>query len=99
MRRKRNNPQRKEQENSPEKEMNEKDIINLSKTEFKIMMVKMFNTMRKDIVTMKTEIKNDIVQIKNTLEGIYSTLSEAEDRNSELEDRVEKNHSIKELNK
>lgn len=34
-------------------------LRNLSDIELRIMMVKMLNFMRKDIVTMKTEIKND----------------------------------------
>nr|KAF6387341.1 hypothetical protein mMyoMyo1_007850 [Myotis myotis] len=56
------------------------------------MMVKMLNSMKKDIVTLKkeqSEIKNDITQIKNTLEGIHNRLGEAEDQISELEDRIE----------
>lgn len=47
---------------------------NLSETDFRIMMVKVLYSMRKDIVTMKKEqckIKNDIAQIQNILEGIH----------------------------
>lgn len=65
----------KEQENFPEEDINEMEIKkNLSETDFRIMMVKVLNSMRKDIVTMKKEqckIKNDIAQIQNILEGIH----------------------------
>ena len=60
MGRQRNNSQMKE-ENSPE-ELSEMDISNLSDIEFRVMIIRMFNTMNKDIKAMKyqSEMKNYI---------------------------------------
>ena len=57
------------------------------------MVIRILNSMKKDIETMKnnqTEMKNDISEMKNTLEGMICRLDEARDRMSELEDKVEK---------
>ena len=47
MGRQRNLPQMKEPENSPEKELNEMEASNLSDIEFKVMVIKMLNSMKK----------------------------------------------------
>ena len=52
MGRQRNRPQMKEQEESPEKELNEMEVSNLSDTEFKVMVIRILNSMKKDIETM-----------------------------------------------
>ena len=93
MGRQRNRPQKKEQVNSTE-ELDEMEASNLSDREFKVMIIRIFNSMRKDIETIKrdqSEIKNAISEINNTLEGINSRLDEAEDHISDLGDKVEKN--------
>lgn len=77
----------KEQEHSPE-EQNATEIGNISDVEFRIMMAKMLNSTRKDMVTTEkdqSEIKNDRALIKNTLKGTHSRLGEAGDRISESE--------------
>ena len=91
----------KEQEKSPEKEVNEMEASNLSDIEFKVEVIRMlkelsenYNSMKKDIETMKknqSEMKNTTSYIKNSLEAIKSRLDEAEDWISDLEDKVEKN--------
>ena len=43
MRRQRNMPQMKQQERTPENKLNEMEVSNLPKTEFKIMVMRMFN--------------------------------------------------------
>lgn len=51
-------------------------------TEFKLMVLRMPNSMKRDIETMKnnqSEMKNGTVEIKDTLEGIKNKLEEAED--------------------
>ena len=63
-----------------EEELNEMEPSNLLDTEFKVMITRMFNSMRKDIETIKrdqSKIKNAVSEIKNTLEGI-NRLGEAE---------------------
>ena len=53
MERKRNRPQMREQENSPEEKLKEMEAKNLSYTEFKVMIIRMLNSMKKDIETVK----------------------------------------------
>ena len=48
MGRQRNKPQVKEQQNSPEEELNEIEASNLSNREFKVMIIKILNSMKKD---------------------------------------------------
>ena len=67
--RQRNQPQIKEQENSPE-ELNEMEASNLSDIEFRVMIIRILNNMKKDEETIKKdelEIKNAIFEINNTL--------------------------------
>ena len=69
MGRQRNIPQMKEQENSPE-ELNEMEASNLSDIEFRVMIIRILNNMKKDEETIKKdelEIKNAIFEINNTL--------------------------------
>ena len=82
MGRQRNRPQKKEQVNSTE-ELDEMEASNLSDREFRVMMIRILNRMKKDIETIKkdqSEINNGISKISNTLEGINRRLDEAEDR-------------------
>ena len=84
----------KEKENSSEEELDEMEASNLSYEEFRVMIIRILNSMKKAIETIKkdqSEIKNAISEINNTLEGINSTLDAAEDRFSVLEDKVEGN--------
>ena len=54
MGRQRNRPQIKEQENSPEEELDEMEASNLSDREFRVMIIRILNSMKKDIETIKT---------------------------------------------
>ena len=47
MGRQRNRPQMKEEENSPEEELNEMEASNISDIELKVMIIKMLNSMKK----------------------------------------------------
>ena len=72
----------KEQEYSPEEELNETEAINLSNIEFRVMIIRVLNSTKKNIETIKkdqSEIKNAISEINNTLKGIKSTFDESED--------------------
>ena len=53
MGRQRNRHQMKEQENPPKEELNEMEVSNLSDVEFKIMIVRMLNGVKKDIEPIK----------------------------------------------
>lgn len=59
-----------------EKELKEMEASNLSNTEFKVMVIRMLNSSKKDMGTMRSnqsEMSN-ISEIKNILEGINSRL-------------------------
>ena len=93
MGRKRHRPLINEQENSPE-ELDEVEANNLSDRQFRIMIIKILNSMKKTWKPLKKdqlEIKDTMSEINNTLEGINSRLDEAEDQISDVEDKVEKN--------
>ena len=81
---------------------NEEEIGSLSEKEFRIMIVKMIQslgaridkmqeTFNKDVEELKRNqamMKNTIHEIKNTLEGINSRITEAEERVSDLENKI-----------
>ena len=77
----RNRPQMKERQNSPE-ELDEMEASNLSDREFRVIIIRILNNVKKDTETVKkdqSEIKNAISEINNRLEGINSRLGETED--------------------
>ena len=94
--------QAKEQDKNPLEQINEEEIGKLPEKEFRVMIVKMIQSLRnrikkiqeafnKDLEELKsiqTVMNNTITEIKNTLEGINSRITEAEERISELEDRM-----------
>ena len=71
----------KAQESSPE-EPDEVEASNLSNREFRVMIIRILNSMKNNIETIKkdqSKINNAISEINNTLKGINSKLDEAED--------------------
>ncbi|KAK1339804.1 hypothetical protein QTO34_018361 [Cnephaeus nilssonii] len=90
---KRNNSQRKENVESPRKEISETEACNMTEKEFRVMVVEFIHRMDEKINNLcknQEEMKSDIATIKNTMESFNSRLQEAEDRISELEDQVQK---------
>ena len=70
MRRQRNMAQLKEQNKTPEKELNEMEISNLSDAEFKILVIRMLKELSEDLNSTKkiqSETKNTLIKIKNKL--------------------------------
>ena len=70
------------------------EASNLSDKEFRVMIIRILNRMKKYIDTIKndqSEIKNAISEINNALEGINSRLDKAENQISDLKDEVGKN--------
>ena len=102
MRRQRNTQQMKEQGKNPPDQTNEEEIGNLSEKEFRVMIVKMIQTLgnrmeklqetfNKNLEEQKskqTMVNNTINEIKNSLKGINSRITEAEERISDLEDKI-----------
>ena len=85
----------KEQDKSPEKQLNEVEIGNLPEKEFRIIIVKMIQDPGKTMEKMQEmftkdleEIKNKQTEMNNILEGINSRITEAEEWISDLEDRM-----------
>ena len=88
----------KEQNNTPEKELNKMEISNLSDAEFKTLVIRMlrelseyFNSIKKS----QAEMKVTLSEIKKNLQGTNSGGDEAENQINDLEDKEEKKHSIK----
>ena len=93
----RNKTQVKEQRNSPEEELDEMEASNLSHREFRVMIIRILNGIKKKqkknievIKNDQSEINNTISEIKSALEGKNSVLDETEDQISDLENKVEK---------
>ena len=87
------------QDKIPEKQLNEVETGNLPEKEFRIMIVKMIQDLRKimqaNIKKMQEmftkdlqELKNKQTEMNNALEGIHSRITEAEARINDLEDRT-----------
>ena len=83
------------QDKTLQKQLNEVEIVNLTEKEFRIMIVKMFQDLRKTMEKMQEmsakdleEIKNKQTEMNNTLEGINSRITEAKERINYLEDRM-----------
>ena len=66
MKRQINRPQIKEQENPPEEELSEMEASNLSDIEFRVMIIRILNSMKKRHRTMK----KDLSDIKNAISEI-----------------------------
>ena len=85
--------QLKRQDKIPEKQLHEVGIGNLPEKEFRIMIVKMIQDLRKSMEKMQDVYQRprrtkEQTEMNNTLERINSRITEAEERISELEDRM-----------
>ena len=94
--------QGKEQGKNLQYQINEDEIGKLPEKEFRVMIVKMIqslgNRMKKiqetfnkdggELKSKQTVMNNTITEIKNTLEGISSRITEAEGQISDLEDKI-----------
>ena len=77
MRRQRNMAQMKEQIKTPEKELNEKEISNLSDAEFETLVKRMLKELSKGLSSIKkiqSEMKDTVIKIKNNLQGNNSSV-------------------------
>ena len=93
MRRQRNMPPIKAQSKSPEKELSEMEIINLSGAKFKTLVVRMFNELKR-VDELSENFNKEVgnkTEIKNTLWGFNSRVDEAEDQISNLKDKGAEN--------
>ncbi|KAK1335130.1 hypothetical protein QTO34_004710 [Cnephaeus nilssonii] len=77
---KRNNSQRKENMESPRKEISENEACNMTEKEFRVMVMEFIHRMDEKINNLcknQEEMKSDIATIKNTMESFNSRLQEA----------------------
>ena len=83
------------QTKTPERQLNEVETGNLPEKEFRIMIVKMIQDLRKRMEAklekmqemFTKELKNKQAEMNNTLEGINNRIPEAEERISDLEEK------------
>ena len=95
MRRKRNMAQMKEQIKTPERELNEMEISNLSDALFKTLVIRMLEELSENLFSVKkiqSEMKDTLIEIKNNLQGNNSRVDEATTQISGLEQKEAKNN-------
>ena len=98
MRRQRNMAHMKEWIKTPEKELNEMGISNLSDAEFKIVVISMFKELSEDLSSIKeiqSEMKDTLIEIKNNLQGYSSGMDEAENQINDMEHKEAKTQPIR----
>ena len=81
--------QMKEQNKTPEKELDKREISHLSHAEFKTLVIRMFKKLSGYFNRIKM-IQSEIIEIKNNLQGISSRLDEAKNQINDLEYKEEK---------
>ena len=90
----------KEQIKTPEKELNEMEISNLSDAEFKTMAIKMLKElMLSSIKKIQSEMKDTIIEIKNNLQGNNSRMDETKNQINDLEHKEPKNNHVEQEEK
>ena len=80
-------------EKTPEKELNEMEINNLSDAEFKTLVIRMLKELGEDLSSIKktqSEMKVTLIEIKNNLQGNNSRMNEVENQISDLEHKEPK---------
>ena len=78
--------QMKEQIKTPEKELNEMEINNLSNAEFKTLFIRMLKELNENLSSIKktqSETKDTLIEIKNNSQGNNSREDEAESHDLE----------------
>jgi len=89
MKRQRNLVQSKIVNTTPEKDLNDMDLVTLPEREFKIKIINILMEVRKDIQELRNEFRSEIQSLKNMMEGIKSRLDMVEETINEIETREE----------
>ena len=90
--------QMKEQINTPEKEVNEMEISNLSYAKFKTLVVRMLKELSEDLTSIKkiqSETKYSLIEIKNNLQGNNSRVDKAKNQINDLEYKEKKKQPLR----
>ena len=88
----------KEQIKTPEKELNETAISNLSDAEFKTLVIRILKELSDDLSSIKktqSEMKDTLIEIRNDLQGNNSRADEAENQINDLEHKEAKKQPIR----
>ena len=83
----------KEQIKTPEKELSDEEIYNLSDAEFKTLVIRMLKELNEDLSSIKktqSETTGTVIEIKNNIQGNNSRVNEAENQINDLEYKEEK---------
>ncbi|KAK1346846.1 hypothetical protein QTO34_000706 [Cnephaeus nilssonii] len=98
MGRQKGNPQRKEKEESPERELNELEASSLTEKEFRVFVIRMFKRMDdkytqlnenyKELNENVTNMKRNQEEMKNNIAAIKNTMEGLKSRVEEAEDRI-----------
>ena len=102
MQRQRNMAQMKEQIKTPQKELNEIEISNLSAREFQTLVIRMLKKLSEDLNSIKkiqSEMKDTLIEIKNNLQGNNSRMGEANNKINDLEHKEAKNNQSEQQEK
>ena len=84
----------KEQIKTPERELNKKEISNLSDEEFKIVVIRMLKELSEDLSSIKkiqSEVKDTLIEMNN-LQGNNSRVDETDNQINDLEHKEAKNN-------
>ena len=85
----------KEQIKTPETELNEMEISNLSDSEFKTLVMRTLKELSEDFSSIKktqAEPKDALIEMKNNVQGNNSRIDEAENQINNLEHKETKNN-------
>ena len=85
--------QMKEQIKTPEKDLNEMEMGNLSDAEFKTLIIRLLNELSEGLNSIKkiqSETKDTLIEIKNNLQGNNSTVDKADNQINGLEHKEAK---------
>ena len=94
--------QMKEQNKTPEKDLNEMEISNISDAEFKILVIRMLKKLTgycNSIKKTQAEMKVALSEIKKNLQGTNSGEDEAEIQTNDLEHKEEKKKTFNQNSK
>ena len=85
----------KEQLRTPEKELNNREISNLSDAEFKTLIIRMLKALNEDLDSIKkiqSETKDPLIEIKNNLQENTNRVDKAKNEINDLEHRAAKHN-------
>ena len=85
--------QMKKQIKTPEKELNEMKISNVSYAEFRTLVIRMLNEFNENLNSVKKihpQMKDTVIEIKNNLQGINNRADKAKNQINNLDSKEEK---------